>query len=283
MLRRPGIRHARAAPQTSGYTPIWPPTKLPCCVAWWDMLETYTESGGTVTAIRNMVSGSDDMAEATNPPALELTGLSGLPTMKADGSNDRLISTEAAVVAAVSGTEPRYALFTVIAPTAPTGKVNAVYFGAGNSGEISNNTAYHGRFGFAAAEDDNWGLERRVSASDTNSWLSGAVTSYAPQVVSYVGFGIARMRVNLQPAMGGTTRGGASGAGSGFGIQATTGALAPDRVAFFCRPDSNPDSFCRDRISAALLFDLNQMGRTLTLAEELGIIAGLMGRWRIPT
>jgi len=246
--------------------PIWPPTRLPGCVAWYDMLETYTDGGGTVTAIRNMVTGSDDMAEATNPPALSLTGLNGRPCMAPDGTNDRLISSEASVFQPFNSTVAPLTMIAVCSLTSLAGA--RTLFGAGNSGVASSSTH------IMQTTISLGGVLRQNRIGDGGASTTLNRTEGIPLGVPFVwsagtdgndGF----HTVNLERTRTSIAT------GTAF---ARAGLVAADRTAFFCRPDSAPDTFGNMMTGCFLLF-----ARRLPDSELLGIVAALMGRWRIPT
>ncbi len=263
-MRRPGLTTVRAAPNPGGYSPIWPPTRLPGCVAWYDMLETYTTPGATVTAIRNMVTGADDMAEATNPPALELVGLNGLPCMKGDGTNDQLISTEASAVSAFVGLAPAHTLFLVcefVLPVATTRALVSAAASAGNGNHDYVTIAPGGPVGPRLREQrtgDN-GQAGNVTTSTAVDFVS------VPQVVSFASDG-SGSAVYSNLAQVATSM-------SSIALKPTA---TPDRLGIFCRPAGTPSLFSAHRIGAVLLYR-----RNLPPSEVRGVISALMARWRI--
>lgn len=265
-IRRAGIRHVRAPDVHGACGPIWPPTNLPGCVAWYDMLETYTESGGTVTAIRNMVTGSDAMSEATNPPALNLTGINGLPCMVPDGTNDRLISTEAPVFQVFNNLVSPLTMIAVCSLTSLAGA--RVLFGAGNSG-VASSSSHTMQTTISLG-----GVLRQNRIGDNGVSTTLNRTEGIPLGVPFVwsagtngndGF----HTVNLEPT---TT---SIATGTAF---ARAGLVTANRTALFCRPDSAPDTFGNMPAGCFLLYS-----RRLPDSELLGVVAALMGRWLIPT
>lgn len=244
--------------------PIWPPTNIAGCVGWYDMLDgVYTESAGSVTAVRNMVTGSDDMVEATNPPALGTgaTGINGLPCLAPDGSNDRLISTEASVVAPFIGVDVALTITLVYQPTLIDSGARAL-FAAGNSGVATSRTMFYRRSS---------GLHAWLTISDTGEQTGGGTIDNLmfqtrPVVVSLVtGPPAANFQVvngaRVPPRFGGVT---------------SVGQITPDRVAISCRPDSTPDLFDNSRIGAVIVHD-----KALAVDAVRGLHAALMGRWGI--
>jgi hypothetical protein len=264
-MRRAGLTQPRLPQQTAGYTPVWPPTKLPGCVAWYDMQETYTESTGTVTAIRNMVTGSDLMAEATNPPALSLTDINGLPCMVPDGSNDRLVSTEAALVSVFSGSAKAWSIIVVVRTTSEAPAGTMAYFCAANSAAATNGSA--GGFRIPATNVPPGCI--RLTRTDDNG-INGSHNSVAKVPVGVHVFGficlgaVGFTAIDLQPTPPNLLR--------PMGV----GPVSPDRVGLFHRPDSAADSFLNEPMGAAIVFN-----HGLSLHAYRSLAAGLMGRWRI--
>lgn len=261
MIRRRGIRHVRAPDAGGACGPLWPPTRIPGCVGWFDMLETFTEDAGTVTSIRNMVSGSDDMAEGTNPPALSL--INGRPAMLGDGTNDILISTEAAVVAAANQAERSFTLTIVYQPAATVVAGTQQLCAWGNSGTANTRTA-----GFV----HNAAGQIQLSCLSDGGFVHAAVgveriaTDLRPKVVTAVCSPQFCMqyanRTMLQP-----------GAWFGTGFN---GQLTPDRFALLARPDSAPDRFSAERLGCIIIHD-----HPLAPAEVIGLHTALMGKWGI--
>lgn len=260
-IRRAGLRHQRAPDVHGCPGPIWPPTRLPGCVAWYDMLETYTESGGNVTAIRNMVTGSDDMAEATNPPALDLTGINGRPCMVPDGTNDIMLSTEASVVAAFAGVEMPV---TVTAVYLNNGGVSRILFGAGNSGVSGARTYVFRHTSLARAL-----TVHRIDDAGRTAQPGVNATGRSPTVVSAV---VSARYWDLVQDGKLSSRAGPEG------ILVPTGQLTANRVGLFCRPDSGPDGFWPNPTGCLIIH-----AGTLDIASVRGLQAALMGRWGLST
>ena len=257
-MRRAGLTTVRATPNPGGYTPIWPPTKLPGCVAWLDMQETFTEVGGVVQHILNMASGVD-WIELVNSPTYTVTGINGIPCMAGNQTAMRIVSSESAVVNTFLGATPRFTLFLVVSPiTAPPTAAPLCYFGVGNSLVSSSNTMRFMRAGGA--------LSVRAERIDDNG-LSTSLVSRVPEisrplVVCYRSWGTTTDLIIDNELRSGP-----------LGIGITT----PDQAALLCRPDSVPDSFCSDMLGAALVFDT-----ALPIDAIRGLTAALGGRWGIP-
>lgn len=266
-MRRFALPNARGTPLAGPPSPIWPPTKLPGCVGWYDMLETYTETTGTVTAIRNMVTGSDAMSEATNPPALDLTGINGLPCMLPDGTNDRLISNEAPLVSVFSGSAKAFSIIVLVRTTSVAPAPTMAYLCAANSGAATNGSV--GGFRIPATNVPPGCI--RLSRTDDNgvgaTHNSQAMIPIGVHVFGFICYGdVGFTAVDLQPTLPNALR--------AMGV----GPMSPNQVGLFCRPDSAADSFSNERMGAALVYD-----HGLTLQEYRAIAAGLMGRWRVRT
>lgn len=263
MIRRAGVRHIRA-PEVRGLPgPIWPPTKLPGCVGWLDMLETYTESGGTVTAIRNMVSGSDAMSEATNPPAL--SSINGRSAIKGDGSNDRLFSTEAALVAALSGAEKSATVIMVYQSGAQSTAFRACWSWGNSTVETSRVATLF----LAPNMPCQFTAQRRDDAAlQPNRFRPGQERAQLPSVVT-VAFDVGRVEIECNLRDPYARRDVSPGWFS-------SGQLTPNRVGIFCRADLTPDLFDDGRMGAMVVYD-----RYVPIIEREGVVAAMMGLWGI--
>lgn len=260
-MRRANLPNARNGPVYGTPGPIWPPTRIAGCVAWYDMLETYTESGGNVTAIRNMVSGSDDMAEATNPPALDLAGLNGRPCMVPNGTSSLLISTEAAVVAPFIGTQTEFTITTVFRIRTHVIGPGTTLFGAASSAVATNRSFVFGR----ETASTQFVVRRRAdNGANTAGFIPTGVVSYPRVVTAIIRSNTFAFVVNgrsLTPNVADLS---------------PTGALTPDRVGFFCRPSSTPSLFEDSPTGAAIIH-----AGALDIGSVRGLHTALMGRWGI--
>jgi len=235
---------------------FWPPTQVSGCVAWVDCQETLTQAG-TVTSIRNMVSGVD-WTEATNPPTYAATGLNGRPCMIGNGSSMRIMSTEAAVVAACSGSDKAVTVFLVTEE--PTPDAINVLFAAASSTVNTNSTL---SFFTTTAGLGRWSVQRIDDAAGTVSAPRGVDIAAGPQIVSWVIPGTtASIYVGDEEQ--------ADPNAAAFDVGATT----PTRVALLCRPDLTPDLFADAKIGALLLYS-----RALSDLERIGVVNGLRARW----
>lgn len=260
-MRTPAHRYDRGS--LSGLPgPIWPPERIAGCVAHYNMLDgVYTDGGGTVTAFRNMITGSDDMAEATNPPTLDLTGINGRPCFTGDGTSMQLISTEATVVAPFIGNmRARTALFVIGGQ--PDSTIRAI-FAAANSGVSAARSVVYRHL-------TNGGVPT-VSETITPD---AAVTSNAsfrtpqtsPRVVAIINQGPSVIIL----------MNGARAEQQSPSLLVSPGQVTPNRVGFLCRPDSAPDQFHSISIGAGIIYD-----HALTVPECVGLSFALMGRWGI--
>jgi hypothetical protein len=260
-VRRPGLIHPRTPSNPAGYSSIWPPTRLPGCVAWLDCQETLTQAG-TVTSIRNMASGVD-WEEATNPPTYDATGINGRPCMIGNGSSMKIISNEAAVCAIVNGDDPR---FTVVYVVDPNNATTPRDVGFGNSGTANNSTIFCGGNSLGR-----FVIEKQDDAGGFGARASFLARQAKPQVAAFVVRDFALTEVYdassawLSPRF---TRAGFS--------TVNVGAITTNRAALFCRPDSFPDGFSASKLGCVLMFN-----RDLSRGELQGLGAALMGRWGI--
>jgi hypothetical protein len=256
--RRPAGHHNRGRVASGAVVrPIWPPTQVSDLVGWWDLRETFTESGGAVTSIRNMVSAVD-WTEATAPPLYDATGLAGGPCMTGDGatSSRKILSAEAAVVAAFSGAAKALTAVFVHQPVVGVLAASAL-LGAGDSALVANSSW---RLGATSADFPT--LIKRGTTS--NVVVSSAVANTAvPTISSFRSTG----------TTGDIWRGLAR---EGSGAFVDVGAPTPNRVGLLCYPVSTVANFYNGKWGCGLLFT-----RALSDAELRGIILGLKVRWSI--
>ncbi len=230
------------------------------CFLYLDMLrpDTYTVTGGTtVTSLNNRVSGTAWNTSVTAFPLYDGTGLNGRPCMVGDGARG-LLSTEALVVAALTGADKPHTIFLVTEPVtlAPAGYRASIAWA--NSG-VANRVAYMGRQGGT-------GRYRHELLDDAAS--NAAVTrsvdvALSPQIVCYRTTGTASSifvgtEATPDPNGGALNR----------------GTITPDRVALFCIPDSAPDTFSSDKIGAVLGYD-----RELSNLQTRAVINTLRAQW----
>ena len=262
--RRPGVREARAAPHGGIPGPIWPPTRIPGCVAWLDMQQTFAETAGTITSIRNMASGVD-WEEAVLGPAYDATGLNGRPAAVPNGTTQRIISTEAAVLAVFNGDNKAFtAQFAFKVGAFGTA---VTWFGLGNSGIASNDSYSFERTDASASV----GLRlRKLDDAGTGAAQGGLRLPTAPDilVLTWVCFG------NSADLYLGASR---SNRCSNFSIFTAPATVNVNQAALFARPDSVPDQFFDAPFGAAVVWD-----HALPDAQWRGVAAAMCGRWGIP-
>jgi hypothetical protein len=217
------------------------------------MQETNSGDGTSVT---NMVSAVE-WSEATNPPAYEAEGLNGLPCLVGNGTDARIISTEAEVLAAFSGSHMPFTVIMVVEPTVAV--ANESILGVASSGSTSSSF----RFGKRTLSPGRWCMEKRGNApAATLEGLRGVVLQ--PVVVSF------------------WTNGESGSIGLNLADEqprdrfVETAIPAPNRCALFCRPQSSLTEFSTSKAGCWLVFS-----RELPRSERLGIVAALMGRWGI--
>ncbi len=255
----PARDRLRPAAQVVPYSPIWPPTRLPGCVGWIDCQETLTQAG-TVTSIRNMVSGVD-WTEAVAPPTYEAAGLNGRPCMVGNASTMKILSTEAAAVAPLVGVGRQWTATMVIDQR---GTITGTMFGFGSD---AGNTV---RGGFLAANSNAGGVLSGSMVDDSgaiNLTLNDThqLSAASACCVTTVCYGGQLRHIVNKSFFGGL-------------IPTPTGQMTPNRLGLLCRPRQTPDGFTAGALGAALFFS-----RALSASELLGIHCALMGRWRIAT
>jgi hypothetical protein len=255
--RRPTARANRGRIGGAQLRAIWPPTQVSGNVGWWDLRETFTESGGAVTSIRNMVSGVD-ATEATAPPLYDATGLAGGPCMTGDGSvsSRKILTSEAAVVAAFSGAAKALTAVVVAQPTTGSGAAMSM-MGAADSALIANSSW---RIGLTGA--DALVISKRGTAT-VSAGGAGAIPA-AANVFSY------RTTGTTADIWRGLAR---DGNVSSF---SDSGTPTPNRVGLMCYPVATISSFFNGKWGCGLLFT-----RALSDAELRGVILGLKVRWSI--
>ncbi len=251
---------------TSKYSLPFNPITISSLVAWFDMLESssWTESGGTITSIRNLASNTAWNTAATAFPLYEATGFGGLPCMRGESSasggstNRGLISTEAAVASVFSGADTPWTIIAVTEPVTITGATSAVIFGAGNSGVSSNQQTYIHR----RADNGNYQVVKidDAAASVSSSSLDeGSGRRVMTWVVPGTTLSTYNNLTQVQSA-----------------VALDVGTVTPNRSAFFCRPDSGPDTFGVDRIAELFVFN-----RAIGDIERRLLTASRMTKWGI--
>lgn len=236
------------------------PLTVPGCVLWLDMLRpsSYTVTGGTtVTSITNMASGVA-WTEAVAPPTYSATGLNGRPCMVGDGLTMKILSSEAAVVAAFTGDDTPITVFAVVEPV--TLDTSSAVVGAGDVGIASSNTY---QIGQANSGNGRWTVRKVDPAGLADSAIGGSDIAAGPQIVSWIMGAAGSTRIYKD-----------------FSLQITdtvdVAAMTCSRVALFTRPDSAPDSFYDGKLGCVLVYS-----RALTDYERLNLAGSLAAPWGI--
>jgi hypothetical protein len=256
--RRPTARANRGRIGGAQLRAIWPPTQVSGNVGWWDLLEPTSLNifGATALGIDNIVSGVE-WTDATSPPGYNATGLNGLPCLTGNGTSNRYVSSEAAVVAAFSGASKALTFVCVAQPTTGSGAA-ATMIGAGAAALVANSSW---RLGLTAADVPVMSKRGTVTTvSATGAMAAGA----SPAVYSF------RTNGTTADIWRGLVR---ETTGAAF---ADSGAPAPDRVGLLCYPVNTLASFFNGKWGCGLLWN-----RALSDAELSGIVLGLKQRWSI--
>jgi hypothetical protein len=233
------------------------PTDIAGLVAWFDMQDAanYTEAGGFITSINNKVS-LEAWAEGTVPPAYQATGLNSLPAMDFDGTQ-RIISTEAAVVAALS-TGQSYTL--LIACQVDVADSAYAIFGAGRDDQATDHARYMGTLTTGSGV---WISALRTGASTQNIASTGTPVTTAVVYENYQSTVVGSIQIN-------------GAAADPDGASQITGTLTPNRCALGCRPVSTPNVLLNGRIGELLLYD------SLLDATNRGLARSYLGtKWAI--
>jgi hypothetical protein len=264
---RRGFRLSRGRVPDRTVVPIWPPTQVTGCVAWFDMQDaaSYTITAGspqTITSLTNKVSSVAWNTAATNFPEYEAAGINSLPSLRGGVATPRgLISTEAAVVAVVAGTDLPHTIIMVTKPTAVTSTGYRQTLAWGNSGVATNRALYVGRQGATGR----WRHEMIDDAALNRAATRSVDVTATAQVVTFRTTGIASsIFVNSEATPD-------PNAGSFNG-----GVITPNRAALFCVPDSVPDTFSDDRVGELLIYN-----RELTNYERANVEASLATKWAL--
>lgn len=232
-MRRPGLVYpSPASRRTLADSEILGITSL---VAWFDMqaIGTYTVSAGLVASISNRKTGVAAATALTAAPVFDEFGWHGRPCML--GGTRGLAGTEAAVVAAMTGTDTPLTVIAVAEPDAV--ETTQSIFGAGNSG-VSNNQAW--RFGKLSVH--RWYCDKVDDA--------GASVNLTGQNGMAIGKSVVAWMINGITGSTYPYNGLISPSNGGFDGGATT----PNRFALLARPDSGPDTFWGGRVAEVLVF-----------------------------
>lgn len=236
------------------------PSSVSGGLAWFDMQDAaaFTQAGGLVTTITNKFS-SVVWAEATNRPTYSATGLNGFPCADFDGTNDRFIDTEAAVVAGLKDQLDNYIAMVVQADDLDAievifGVANSAQAGAVGSKRWGTNTTGAGRWTVIGTND--------ASTPTTVDYL-GANTVTDPVLLEfYCETQATSVRVN-------------GGVANPSGTATAYGALTPNRAALGCRCNLTPATFFNGRLGELIAYG------AVSDANKALIRAYLIAKWSI--
>jgi len=139
-------------------------------VLWVDMSDaaSFTHSGGFLSTYTDKISG-EVYSEATNPPGYQATGFNGQPALNFDGANDRLLGTDAGVLAAITDGAP-HTLYVVCHPDVVD--ASKAFFGWGTAADA---TANAGDYGTSSTVNGRL-ICRKINAAGTADNEEGGAT-----------------------------------------------------------------------------------------------------------
>lgn len=255
--RRPGHRFNRGRIATAS---AFSPADIPGLVAWFDMQDSgsYTVTSGAVSSIKNKASGVFwTEAGSTQRPTYNATGINGLPCMDFDGVNDRIISTEAAVVSALSVANSYTLLYVAIFDTLSR---DDSLFAAGNSATS---------LGIRSWGQDTTGAGRWSVTTLTDGGASVKSISVASSVPG------AHVHCwDASPTQ--VTRQLNNWTEDPLNSAHAPGATTSNRVALGCRPRSTPTLFFDGKKGELLLYSSR-----LPTTDKTRLFNYLYGRWAI--
>jgi hypothetical protein len=247
-MRRAGLIERRV-PASYGRVPLiggggggsaapFSPSDITGLVAWFDMQDTgaYTEAGGFVTTITNKASSTVWSAAVGERPAYSATGLNSLPCMDFDGINDKVMDTEAAVIAALADQNDYYLAAVIDADDLDAVEV---FFSVADSGA-------------AGPGSKRWGTNTtgngKFTAIGTNDASSGIVVDSTGDTVTdpvlYEAYcESAATSIHISSATAAP-----AGTATAYGV------LTPDRAALGCRPSSTLATFFDGRVGELLVY-----------------------------
>lgn len=240
------------------FSPLW----FEGCVAWFDMQDprSYVVASGAVSDIVNKASGVTwTQGTAANRPLFDATKLNGFPCLDCDGSNDYIMSTEAAVVAACTNS-PAITVMAVFLCDTPDSSTS--FFAAANSTEITKSSR---GWGTNTTGSGNW-LANAANDAGTQVTVQsvGSTANTNPNVFEYWSTGaVSSIRIN-----GGTA--------DPNGAAQAIGTLTPNRCAIGGAPRSNPNAFFDGAVGEVLVFN-----RELSELERAIIRTYLLRKWGI--
>lgn len=233
---------------------ILSPLQVAGLLAWHDLQGVNSGDGTSVT---NMASGVA-WAEAVVPPGYDATGLNGRPCLTFNGTTQRILSTEAATLAAFVGSTKTLTYMTVVEPA--SGDQQCAIFGAGSSGAAANHTW---RIGMLNTGSGILGISKR-GTSGTVTAQSAAQAPSTPKVITYWTNGsTASIWTNLTKEL----------TAAAF---ADLEATSPNRMAIGAIPTSTIGNFYSGKWAGGALYS-----RALNDLEIMALARGQMDRWGI--
>jgi hypothetical protein len=265
VIRARQVLAAEAVGNTSGGT--FSPLSISGAVAWIDMQDptAYTESGGTVTALKNKVSSVSWAASASCP--FEATGLNGHPCLHPIDLTDSFRSSESAVVSVFdcpdTGAAKPYTIVCAVAPDSIT--TGNVIFGVGNTAETSASTRVWGhRAGVSQYE---YAQTLPAVNGNARSATATVVTGLNRLAWTSAGTTMRMFLANVELALTVSASGTASN-------PLYTPGVGPNRLALFERPDLVPDGPYVGRFGEIAIYN-----RELNSTELGQLDAYFAARW----
>jgi hypothetical protein len=230
-------------------------------VGWWDMQDAaaYVDAGGGVcSSITNKVSSVvTSQATAGSRPSI-VAGFNGFTCLDFDGTADHFIITEAAVVTALTDSNP-HTLIIAGAFDAPT--TLQCMFGAGNSTQPTNSSRFYGT---SATTGGHWYSGCRNAAGSTKDILSTGASNANKNIFAFDASGAtSSIRVNNAAADPSAT------------AQAP-GTTTIDRVAVASYPRQTNGSFLNGQIAEICLFNTQ-----LTAPQILTVVQYMGTKWGV--
>lgn len=229
-------------------------------VGWWDMQDSgaYVDAGGGIcSSVTNKVSGVATTQAGSARPAIT-TGFNTHTCLDLDGTDDCFIITEAAVVTALTDSNP-YTL--IIAGGADVATVLRCMFGAGNSGQATNSSKF---FGISATSGGKWYSGVRNAAGTTKDILSTGASNTNKNIFAFFNSGsVGSIQVN-------------NAAADPSGAAQAPGTTTIDRVAIGSYPRSANGSFWDGQIGEICLYNT-----LLTTAQILTVVQYMGTRWGV--
>ncbi len=237
----------------------WSPMDLGGLVAWVDILDrrgyTTSSNGLAVSSVQNKATGVWWDTPSAEVP-LETYGINGRPCLHPKTLTERILSTEAPVVAAMANG----AVYTILwVGTVDTADASGALFSAGNTGSSASNKRHFGQ-----------------NTSSSGRYISQTINSSATTVNA-----IGSTQVTLLPTVcsfrsddGTTVDSWVNGAPDLAGAAQSPGTLTPNQVGLFAIMDSSADTNWVGRFGEMLVFN-----RALTDAELDEATAYLMVKW----